>query len=260
VANRARASRLPADPRGARALEAAYVIGADGAHSTVRHAAGIDFPGNPPALVGFVADVKLAEPVDHATYFWRRDVGLAAVMPMPGDAYRVFGVKADEANLSSEQVRVLQAEPLTLEELRTSLEHISGTDLGIREALWLSKSSNSSRYAQRYRDGRILLVGDAAHVHLSAGGQGLNVGLQDATNLAWKLAAEIQGWAPTRLISGPAAYEPERRDIAARHTAPWSTVSAALIRPDGHVAHATDSTAIAELADAIATWTRPGNA
>jgi 2-polyprenyl-6-methoxyphenol hydroxylase-like FAD-dependent oxidoreductase len=338
--------------------EAAYAIGADGAHSTVRRAAGIDFPGNPPTLVGFVADVKLAEPVDHARYFWRRDAGLAAMMPMPGGAYRVFGVNADQAALSSEQVRVLQAEPLTFEQLRTSLERICGSDLGIREPLWLSKSSNSSRYAQRYRDGRILLVGDAAHVHLPAGGQGLNVGLQDAANLAWKLAGEIHGWAPDRLITGPSGYEAERRDVAARllddtlaqdalmhtfspsgqalrakfagfirqrgdvaaelsgwlsglavdyprppgahpltgtkapgrfllldftpdgalkaltsprvevhpaqrHTAPWAAVTAALIRPDAHVAHATDEpapAAIAELTDAISTWTRPADA
>ena len=196
--------------------EAAYVIGADGAHSMVRHAAGIDFPGNLPTIVNFVADVTLAEPVEHATFFWDRNAGLAAIMPMPGDVYRVFGVDADQAGLSGEQVRALQAAPLTLEALRTSLERISGTDLGVREALWLSRASNSSRYAQRYRVGRILLVGDAAHVHLPAGGQGLNVGLQDAANLAWKLAAEIRGWAPDRLIAGSAAYETERRDVAAR--------------------------------------------
>lgn len=196
--------------------EAAYVIGADGAHSTVRHAAGIDFPGSLPTIVNFVADVTVAEPVERARYYWHRDAGLAAIMPMPGEVYRVFGVEAGDAGLSGEQVRALQAEPLTLAHLRASLERICGTDLGVRDALWLSKASNSSRYAQRYRDGRILLVGDAAHVHLPAGGQGLNVGLQDAANLAWKLAAEIHGWAPDRLIDGPAAYEAERRDVAQR--------------------------------------------
>jgi 2-polyprenyl-6-methoxyphenol hydroxylase-like FAD-dependent oxidoreductase len=349
---------------------AAYVVGADGAHSTVRHAAGIDFPGNLPTIVNFVADVRLAAPVDHATFFWDRDAGLAAIMPMPGDVYRVFGVEADEVGLSGERVRALQASPLTMEQLRTSLERISGADQGVQEALWLSRASNSSRYAQRYRNGRMLLVGDAAHVHLPAGGQGLNVGLQDATNLAWKLAAEIHDWAPDRLIDGSAAYETERRDVAARllddtlaqdalmhtfspsgqalrellagfisqrgevadelsgwlsglavdyprsdgshalvgvkapdavlpgdgllrtlrpdrfllldyssdgafkelgsprvevragqrHTGPWTTLGAALIRPDGHVAHATDSTdpaTVAELADAVAAWTQP---
>jgi 2-polyprenyl-6-methoxyphenol hydroxylase-like FAD-dependent oxidoreductase len=355
--------------------EAAYVIGADGARSTVRQATGIDFPGNPPTLVGFVADVKLAEPVERPSYFWRHDAGLAAVMPMPGDAFRVFGVDADKSGLTSDQVRALQAEPLTLEELRTSLKRICGTDFGVLEASWLSKSSNSSRYAQRYRDGRILLVGDAAHVHLPAGGQGLNVGLQDANNLAWKLAAEIHGWAPDRVISGPAAYEAERRAVAARllddtltqdalmhtftpsgqalrakfagfiaqrgevarelsgwlsglavnypqpdaahplvgtkapdkllpangllralrpdryllldftpegaykqlasprvevhaaqpHTTPWAAITAALIRPDAHVAHATAAptptpAALADLTHAMTTWTRPGNA
>ena len=201
---------------GGTTLEASYVIGADGAHSTVRHAAGIDFPGNPPTIVNFVADVTLAAPVENATYYWDPNAGLAAIVPMPGDVYRIFGVEADEAGLSGEQVRAMQAKPLTLESLRTSLERICGNDLGVQEALWLSRASNSSRYAQRYRDGRLLLVGDAAHVHLPAGGQGLNVGLQDATNLAWKLAAEVHGWAPDRLIAGPVAYETERREIAAR--------------------------------------------
>jgi 2-polyprenyl-6-methoxyphenol hydroxylase-like FAD-dependent oxidoreductase len=355
---------------GGTTVEAAYVIGADGAHSTVRHAAGIDFPGNLPSIVNFVADVTVAEPVEAARFYWQRDAGLAAIMPMPGDVYRVFGVEADEAGLSSEQVRALQAEPLTLEALRASLERICGTDLGVQDASWLSKASNSSRYAQHYRDGRMLLVGDAAHVHLPAGGQGLNVGLQDATNLAWKLAAEIHGWAPDRLIEGPDAYEAERRHIAQRllndtlaqdalmhtfspsgqalrelfagfidqrgevaeelsgwlsglavgyprpegvhalagvkapdavlpgegllralrpdryllldfspdgafkplgsalvevravpaNTTPWSTLGAVLIRPDGHVADATeasDPASVAELTEAIAAWTVP---
>ena len=194
--------------------QAAYVVGADGAHSTVRHAAGIAFPGSLPTMVNFVADVMVTEPVERARYFWRADAGLAAVVPLPGDVYRVFGVEAGDTGLTGEQVRLRQAEPLTLKELRTALDRICGRDFGVHSPSWLSRASNSSRYAQRYRDGRVLLVGDAAHVHLPAGGQGLNVGLQDAVNLAWKLAAEIHGWAPDRLVDGPAAYETERRRVA----------------------------------------------
>ncbi|MBC3841330.1 hypothetical protein GXW82_16595 [Streptacidiphilus sp. 4-A2] len=193
--------------------QAAYVIGADGAHSTVRQAAGIAFPGSPPSMVAFVADVLLTEPLEQARYSWNADAGLAAVVPLPGQVHRVFGVEAADTGLTADQVRRRQAEPLTLDELRTALDRICGSDFGVHEPLWLSRASNSSRYAQRYRDGRVL-VGDAAHVHLPAGGQGLNVGLQDAVNLSWKLAAEIHGWAPDRLVDGPAAYEAERRRVA----------------------------------------------
>ncbi len=79
---------------------------------------------------------------------------------------------------------------------------------------WLSRTSNSSRHAERYREGRIFLAGDAAHIHLPAGGQGLNVGLQDATNLAWKLAAEVAGWAPAPVVAGEFGYDTERRPVA----------------------------------------------
>ncbi|WP_274912525.1 FAD-dependent monooxygenase [Streptomyces sp. WZ-12] len=201
---------------GGRTRQAAYVVGADGAHSTVRHAAGIDFPGSLPTIVNFVADVMVTEPAAQARYFWHREAGLAAVVPLPGGVYRVFGAEAGDTGLTSDQVRRQQAEPLTLKELRAALDRICGTDFGVHDPVWLSRASNSSRYAQRYRDGRILLVGDAAHVHLPAGGQGLNVGLQDAGNLAWKLAAETHRWAPDRLINGPEAYETERRGVAQR--------------------------------------------
>lgn len=350
--------------------QAGYVIGADGAHSTVRQAAGIAFPGSLPTMVGFVADAMVTEPVERAQYFWNAEAGLAAVVPLPGRLYRIFGVDPADTGLTGDQARKRQAEPLTLEEVRTALQRVCGTDFGVHSPSWLSRAGNSSRYAEHYRDGRILLVGDAAHVHLPAGGQGLNVGLQDAVNLAWKLAAEIHGWAPDRLVDGPAAYQAERQHVARRlladtlaqdalmhtfgpsgqalrdmfcgfidqggevaqdlsgwlsgikvnypqpqgshplagvkapdrvlagegllralrvdrfllldftaergcadlasarvevraaqpHTGRWATVRAALIRPDGHVAHAVDSAdpaAVAELADAVSAWTRP---
>ncbi|MEZ0112380.1 2-polyprenyl-6-methoxyphenol hydroxylase-like FAD-dependent oxidoreductase [Catenulispora sp. EB89] len=195
---------------------ARYVVGADGAHSTVRKAVGIGFPGNPPSTLNFVADVELAELFTEAEYFWRHDAGLVGVMPLPGGVYRVFGVEVGDVGLSAYEVRRRQGEPLTVEELRAALKRVCGTDFGVRNALSLARASNSSRYAEQYRLGRVLLVGDAAHVHLPAGGQGLNVGLQDATNLAWKLAAEVAGWAPEHVISGPAAYDAERRHVAHR--------------------------------------------
>ncbi|MFD8364719.1 FAD-dependent monooxygenase [Streptomyces hygroscopicus] len=193
---------------------ARYLVGADGAHSMVRKAASIGFTGDLPTMVGFVADVRLAEHVPGAQYFWNHEAGHASVVPLAEDMTRVFGVEAADTGLTADQVRRRQAEPLTLAELSRVLRAVCGTDFGVHSPSWLSRVSNTTRHAERYRTGRILLVGDAAHVHLPAGGQGLNVGLQDATNLAWKLAAEVHGWAPERLITGEAGYDRERRPVA----------------------------------------------
>ncbi|WP_216901525.1 FAD-dependent monooxygenase [Nocardia alni] len=195
---------------------ARYLVGADGAHSGVRKCAGIGFVGNSPNVVGFAGDVRLTEPVHATRYFWQAEAGHAAVVPLGENIFRIFGTEATDAGLSADRARLRQAEPFTLAELRAALNRICGADFGVHSPVWLSRSSNSSRHAERYRDGRIMLVGDAAHVHLPAGGQGLNVGLQDAANLAWKLAAEVHGWAPDRLREGHCGYDSERRPIAAR--------------------------------------------
>ena len=194
---------------------ARFLIGADGAHSLVRRAAGIDFPGTAPDHVGFAADVELAEPVERAAHYWSQ-AGHASVVPLTETTTRVFGVLATDVGLSSVEVRRRQAEPLTLAELRESLTTVCGRDFGVHSPSWLSRVGNAGRHAATYRAGRIMVAGDAAHVHLPAGGQGLNVGLQDATNLAWKLAAEVRGWAPEHVTGGEAGYEAERRPVAAR--------------------------------------------
>jgi 2-polyprenyl-6-methoxyphenol hydroxylase-like FAD-dependent oxidoreductase len=194
---------------------ARFLIGADGAHSLVRRAAGIDFPGTAPDQVGFAADVRLTEPVERARHYWSQ-AGHTSMFPLTETTTRVFGVEATDVGLSSVEVRRRQAEPLTLAELRESLTTICGRDFGVHSPSWLSRVSNAGRHAAAYRAGRIMLAGDAAHVHLPAGGQGLNVGLQDATNLAWKLAAEVQGRAPKQVTDGEAGYDAERRPIAAQ--------------------------------------------
>ncbi|MDT8913455.1 FAD-dependent monooxygenase [Amycolatopsis sp. PS_44_ISF1] len=194
---------------------ARFLIGADGAHSPVRKAAGIGFPGTTPDQVGFVADLELAEPVERPLHFWDAGTGHASVVPLTDRLVRVFGVRASDVGLSSSEVRRRQARPLTLAEVAEALTAISGRDFGVHNASWLSRgSTNASRHASAFRVGRVLLAGDAAHVHLPAGGQGLNVGLQDATNLAWKLAAEVHGWAPSRLVTGESGYDAERRPVA----------------------------------------------
>ena len=102
--------------------------------------------------------------------------------------------------------------PPTLEEFKQQLRAIAGTDFGVHSPRWLSRFGDATRLAERYRSGRVLLAGDAAHVHPPIGGQGLNLGIQDAFNLGWKLAAEVDGWAPEGLLD---SYEAERRPVAA---------------------------------------------
>jgi hypothetical protein len=105
-----------------------------------------------------------------------------------------------------------RAVPPTLDDVRRELRRIAGTDLGVHSPRWLSRFGDATRLAERYRAGRVLLAGDAAHVHPPTGGQGLNLGVQDAFNLGWKLAAEVRGWAPRTLLD---TYEAERRPVAA---------------------------------------------
>jgi hypothetical protein len=102
--------------------------------------------------------------------------------------------------------------PPTLDEVRQQLRAVAGTDFGVHSPRWLSRFGDATRLADRYRTGRVLLAGDAAHTHPPTGGQGLNLGVQDAFNLGWKLAAEIAGWAPDGLLD---SYESERRPLAA---------------------------------------------
>ena len=102
--------------------------------------------------------------------------------------------------------------PPTLEEFKQQLRVVAGTDFGVHSPRWLSRFGDATRLAERYRVGRVLLAGDAAHIHPPIGGQGLNLGIQDAFNLGWKLAAEVDGWAPDGLLD---SYETERHPVAA---------------------------------------------
>jgi 2-polyprenyl-6-methoxyphenol hydroxylase-like FAD-dependent oxidoreductase len=192
-------------PDGPTVVRAAYVAGCDGAASMVRAAAGIEFAGTPDTWRTIMGDVELADPPQALPLTLNQPTGSIYVLAIGGDRYRVAAI--DHTTLHD-----LTDRPVTLEDLGRSMLRLAGTDFGIRETpdAWLSRVVNATRQAACYRAGRVLLAGDAAHIHYPAGGQGLNLGLQDATNLAWKLAAQIQGWAPPGLLD---SYQTERYPI-----------------------------------------------
>ncbi|SEE66147.1 2-polyprenyl-6-methoxyphenol hydroxylase [Streptomyces sp. 2112.3] len=195
-------------------VRARYVVGCDGGRSVVRRAAGIGFPGTDETLSGALGDFATVDPaaLDRA-----RAHGVLAVPlepePLAGpgpEGGREGGGATRIVLLDPQRMRTPSAAPLTLDEFRASLRRICGTDCGVARPRWLSRFGNATRLASSYRAGRVLLAGDAAHIHFPAAGQGLNTGLQDAMNLGWKLAAEINGWAPPGLLD---SYHAERHPV-----------------------------------------------
>lgn len=188
-------------------LSAAYVVGADGARSIVRRETGIPFEGYPATQTLVLGDVVLGEPLPKPVISSVNPHGCAMVAPL-GD-----GVHHRIVLLDPDRSGVPQNEPLTLDELSASARKILGSDFGATDAIWLSRFTDETRLARTYRKGRVLLAGDAAHIHMPAGGQGMNVGIQDAMNLGWKLAAVVEGSAPESLLD---SYERERRPVGER--------------------------------------------
>ncbi|WP_326765479.1 FAD-dependent monooxygenase [Streptomyces sp. NBC_01591] len=184
-------------------LRAQYVVGCDGGRSTVRKAVGIDFPGGGPEVTGYQAVVTV-EPEGILERAWRRTPrGITAYALGPS---RIVSVEFDTPSID-------RSSEVTLDEVQDSLRRTSGVEVTLRDPVSLSRFTGNCRLADRYRNGRVLLAGDAAHVHPPFGGQGLNLGLQDAVNLGWKLAATVHGTAATGLLD---SYEDERRPVAAR--------------------------------------------
>jgi rifampicin monooxygenase len=187
-------------------LRARYLAGCDGGRSTVRRLLGIGFPGEPSRVDTLLGEMEVTAPPDALNAIMaevRKSQLRFGLMPLGDGAYRVVvpadGVAAD------------RAVPPTLEEFRQQLRAVAGTDFGVHSPRWLSRFGDAVRLAERYRAGRVLLAGDAAHIHPPAGGQGLNLGLQDAFNLGWKLAAAVGGWAPAGLLD---SYHAERHPVA----------------------------------------------
>jgi 3-(3-hydroxy-phenyl)propionate hydroxylase len=185
-----------------RSLSAAYLVGCDGGRSLIRKAAGIDFPGWDPTISNLIAEVELS---DEPEWGIRRDaIGLHGLSRMDdGKTVRV---------MITEQQAGRAGDP-GLSDLSEGLAAVYGTDYGVRNPSWISRFSDMTRQAATYRKGRVLLAGDAAHVHSPDGGQGLNTGLQDAVNLGWKLARVVAGTAPDSLLD---SYHAERHPVAAR--------------------------------------------
>ena len=183
-------------------LRAQYLVGCDGGRSLIRKAAGIDFPGWDPTTSWLIAEVETAE--EPKWGFHHDALGVHGIGKMEnGKSARIV--------LTEPHLR-LDSEP-TLRDVSEALIAVYGTDYGIHSPTWISRFTDVTRQAAAYRDRRVLLAGDAAHVHPPMGGQGLNIGVQDAVNLGWKLAQVVKRTSPESLLD---TYHAERHPVAAR--------------------------------------------
>ncbi|NAS26314.1 monooxygenase [Herbidospora sp. NEAU-GS84] len=187
-------------------LRARYLVGCDGAHSTVRRLLGVAFPGEPSRNDTLMAEVETGTPPEE----------IAAVMARLGDHHQRLWLRPAGPGLYTVVVPAAdvtdRTQPPTIDDVRERLHALTGTDFGVHSPRWLSRFGDATRLADYYRLGRVLLAGDAAHIHPPIGGQGLNLGVQDAVNLGWKLAAHIRGRAPEDLLD---TYHAERHPVAA---------------------------------------------
>ncbi|GAA2469588.1 FAD-dependent monooxygenase [Winogradskya humida] len=187
-------------------LRTRYLVGCDGARSTVRKLLGVGFPGEPSRNETLMGEMHVSAPQQE----------IAAKVAELSRTVRPFWLRPAGAGAYSVVVPAGRVDdrtkPPTLDDFQQRLRAVAGTDFGVHSPRWLSRFGDATRLADRYRVGRVLLAGDAAHIHPPIGGQGLNLGIQDAVNLGWKLAAQIHGWAPETLLD---TYEAERHPVAA---------------------------------------------
>ena len=186
---------------GGPSLRGQYLVGCDGGRSKVRKATGIGFPGWDPTRSNLIAEVEVTEVPPSGV---RHDAtGIHGLQPLADG--RTFRVVVTEQQLGA-------GDDPTLGDLSEALIHVYGTDFGIHSPTWISRFTDSTRQAAAYRQGRVLLAGDSAHIHYPAGGQGLSLGVQDAVNLGWKLAQVVKGTSPDDLLE---TYQDERHPVAA---------------------------------------------
>jgi 3-(3-hydroxy-phenyl)propionate hydroxylase len=202
-------------------LRAGYLVGCDGGGSLIRKAAGIDFPGWDPTTSSLIAEVEMAF-----------ETGEAPEWGIRHDALGVHGLgKLEDGGPIRVMVTEEHVGPTTeptLRDLSEALIAVYGTDYGIHSPTSISRFTDTARQAAAYRDRRVLLAGDAAHVHPPVGGQGLGIGVQDAVNLGWKLAQVVNGTSPESLLD---TYHAERHPVAAR-VLRNTMAQTALLRPD----------------------------
>lgn len=188
-------------------LRSRYLIGCDGGRSTVRKLLNVGFPGVPAKTESLLGEMEVTTPPDELT----------AIVAKVRKIHKGFGIGPSGNGLCRVVVPAAtvaedRAVTPTLEEFQQQLRAYAGTDFGAHSPRWMSRFGDATRLAEQYRTGRVFLAGDAAHVHPPLGGQGLNLGVQDAFNLGWKLAATINGWAPDGLLD---TYHTERHPVAA---------------------------------------------
>jgi 2-polyprenyl-6-methoxyphenol hydroxylase-like FAD-dependent oxidoreductase len=212
-------------------LRAEYLVGCDGGRSLIRKAAGIEFPGWDPTTSALIAEVETAEDPELGI---RHDAlgvhGLGRVEYEIRDGEVVYADSGPVRVMVTEKQVGPTTEP-TLRDLSEALIAVYGTDYGIHSPTWISRFTDMTRQAAAYRDRRVLLAGDAAHVHAPDGGQGLQTGVQDAVNLGWKLAQVVNRTSPESLLE---TYHAERHPVAAR-VLRNTMARVALRRPDDHI-------------------------
>ena len=217
-------------------VRATYLVGADGGRSVIRKAAGIDFSGWDATRSNLIAEVQLAE--EPPSGMRQDETGVHGFSVLAdGRTYRV---------VTTEQRLGPVAEP-SLDDLSDALEAVYGTDFGVHSPTSISRFTDATRQAATYRQGRVLLVGDAAHIHYPAGGQGIGLGLQDAVNLGWKLAQVVDGVSPDSLLD---TYQAERHPVGAR-ALKHSMAQTALQRLDAR------NEALAETVDDVMSMDQP---
>jgi 2-polyprenyl-6-methoxyphenol hydroxylase-like FAD-dependent oxidoreductase len=198
---------------GGQSLRAQYLAGCDGGRSVVRKAAGIEFPGWDATRSNLIAEVEMTEEPElgiRQDAFGTHGIGRLEYEIRDGEV--VYGDRGPVRVTVTERQLVPGSEP-TLDDLSDALVAVYGTDFGVHNPTWISRFTDMTRQAAAYRAGRVLLAGDAAHVHYPAGGQGLSLGVQDAVNLGWKLAQVLDGTSSESLMD---TYHDERHPVAAR--------------------------------------------
>ncbi|RCG24808.1 FAD-dependent oxidoreductase [Streptomyces diacarni] len=209
-------SDVEQDEHGVRAgnIHGSYLVACDGAHSTVRSLLGVDFPGRAGRMSAVAADLTLASVSEavpttrgHFSRYPRTAGGFFSILhPLDDGLYRMLFGKLSGDGPGREA-------PVTAGEVGEALRAVYGPKTELAELRAASRFSDAARQVGRYRENRVLFAGDAAHIHMPIGGQGVNLGVQDAVNLGWKLAATVHGWAPAGLLD---SYHDERHPVAAR--------------------------------------------